>query len=441
MPTRYLFLVCALISIQGCNAERDSVTGKASVAGGDVKATSKAAADQPDFMGQSWTINGEVVDKNGEFAEAFEAAAIWSSNGAYWNKTGDIPPEERANVWKREGVLAVRPQFAAARKSKGKFSLEIQDSPRVPIFAVNAEHSHGGIAVVERGSDDQTVRIELNPLVRVTADLFCPETGRAPDWAKAKIYVVDGGPSYLTQCGTYQGNVSFLLPPGEYEIFAESESPAAKMRVPEKPIDIPWHGNFARGNRFTIPHGIVELDLGVAELLLSKDSDGNAVDITQFYGKRPPNLDIVAARGAPNDVKLEDFRGQWVVVEFWALWCPSCIAAGLPELSAFYEEHSDQRHQFEILSICDTKHERIRTIAELEPQLSKFLQNTWGGKKLPFPVLLDNESRTANAYGVAYRPNTFLIDPEGNLMNTTKGKGTVLEMVAEKLAEMRTQAK
>ena len=439
MPVRYLFLVCALIFTQGCNSKEASVTTEASAAGENVATSRKQEIDQPAATAESWTIHGQVVDKNGQFVDHFEAASIWSSNGVYWNKSGDIPPEERANVWKREGVLAVRPQFLAARDSKGTFSLEIQDRPRVPVFAVNDDHTHGGIAVVERSSANTPIRIELNPLVRVTGKVFCPESGGAPDWAKAEIYVVGGGNFYLTQCGTYQGNVSFLLPPGEYEIVAKSESPVAMMRVPGKPIDIPLHGNYPRGKHFTVPSGVADFDLGVLELLLARDSDGNSVDITQFYGKRPPNLDIIDARNVPTDIKLDDYRGKWVLVEFWALWCSPCVAVELPKLSEFYKRHTEQHDQFEILAICDTEHEGIRTIKELEPHLSVIRQNAWGGKKLPFPVLLDNESRTASAYAIGGRPSTFLIDPDGNLMNTTKG--TALEMLAEKLAEMSPREK
>ncbi len=436
MSSRYLFLVCALLIFQGCNSNEGSVTAESS-AGEDIIATSMQKTDLPDSIAKSWTIDGEVVDENGQPVEEFSAAATWSANGIYWNKSGDIPPNERKNVWKREGVLAVHPRYLANMKSKGNFSLKIQDRPRAPIFAVNADHTHGGIAVVERSSAKKRVRIELNPLVRVTGDVFCPEAGRAPGWAKAEIYVVGGGNSYLTQCGTYQGNVSFLLPPGEYEIFAYGESPVARMRVPNKPIDAPLHGNYSRGKRFTVPHGKSDFDLGVLELLLPKDSDGIAVDITKFHGKRPPNLDIIAARGVPNDVKLEDYRGKWVVVEFWALWCSPCVAVELPKLSEFYRQHSDQHDQFEILAICDTKHEGFRTMAELEPELVSIRQDSWGGTKLPFPVLLDNKSRTADAYGLAGRPSTFLIDPDGNLVNTFE-RGA-LERLAEKLKELRTQ--
>lgn len=449
MPTRHVFLVCILAFTLGCNKERAPVTTEssstalgnstASAAGDDVAAASKEGTDQPDFMGQSWTIQGEVVDNNGKLVEDFEAAAIWSSNGVYWNKADVIPPEEISNVWKREGVLAARPQFLAKRTSKGTFSLEVQDRPRAPVFVVNAEHNLGGIAMVDRSLSHRTVRVELTPMARMTAEIFCPEAGRAPGLVKAKIFVVGSDNIHLTMCGTYQGNVSFLLPPGEYEIYAEGVEPVARMQVPNRPSNIPAHGEYSRGKRFTIPHGIADFDLGVLELLLPKDSEGNAVDITQFYGKRPPNLDIIDVRGAPKDLKLEDFRGKWVLVEFWALWCSSCIAAGLPELSEFYEQHSDRRDQFEILSICDTKHEGIRTISELESQLSAIRQNVWGGRKLPFPVLLDNESRTAKAYGLAGRPSTFLIDPEGNLVNTFNEDA--LKTLAKRLVEIGTQVR
>ncbi len=378
----------------------------------------KPKDDPPDFMGQSWTVHGEVVDADGNAIENFEAATIWSSNGVYWNESDEIPEDERANIWHSEGELAARPRYRAKRTSNGKFTLTIVDRPRAPVFAVDSDHRSGGIVMVERIAASQAVRIELKPLARVTAEILCPETGRAPDWTKAEIYVADGDNIFLTQCGTYQGKVSFLLPPGNYEINANSESPVARMRHPKRPSDIPLHGKYARGKQFTVLPDTAVLDLGVLDLFLPKDDENQPVDITQFYRKKPPSLAITDASGVSKDVSLEDLRGNWVLIEFWALWCSPCVAVELPKLIDFYQTRSSQRDQFEVLSICDTTQEEIQTIIELSPILQDLQERTWGGKPLPFPVLLDDGSRTADTYGISGRPSSFLIDPEGNLVNT-----------------------
>ena len=38
-------------------------------------------------------------------------------------------------------------------------------------------------------------------------------------------------------------------------------------------------------------------------------------------------------------VKLSDYRGKWVVVNYWATWCPPCVKE-IPELVSFHEAHS-----------------------------------------------------------------------------------------------------
>ncbi len=239
--------------------------------------------DPPDFMANRGSFQGEVVDSDGNPVEDFEAATIWSSNGVYWNESDEIPEDKRPSIWQSEGELAARPRYLAKQNSNGKFTLTIVDRPRAPVFAVDSDHRSGGIVLVERSAASQPIRIELKPLARVTAEFYCPETGKAPDWTKAEIYVANGDNIFLTQCGTYQGKVSFLLPPGNYEISANSESPVARMRHPKRPSDIPLHGQYARGKPFTVLPDTAVLDLGVLELALPKDAESQPVDITQFY--------------------------------------------------------------------------------------------------------------------------------------------------------------
>src|SRR5436190_20534831 len=94
-----------------------------------------AAAARADDRGQSWEIQGQVVDENGTPVENFEAASFWSSNGKQWDEAGkrikNTGLVDAGKVWKEEGVLAANPALVAKRLAEGRFRLIVSDVPRV----------------------------------------------------------------------------------------------------------------------------------------------------------------------------------------------------------------------------------------------------------------------------------------------------------------------
>ena len=390
-----------------------------------------ASGVQAEDRGKSWDIHGQVVDERGVPVEDFKAATVWSSNGKYWGEAGVVSPKAPDYVWKREGVLAARPSRLAEKLPEGKFCLTIKDRSRASVFVVDKRQQRGGIVLVEKKVACRPVSITLAPLVRVTAEIYCSEAGRTPDWSLAQVFPIGGDNIPLTQCGTFRGKVSFLLPAGQYDFYAYSESPAAKLHVPKKQISNDATSELpVRGVRVEVPRGRATFDIGVLNLALPHDKDSIPRDITQFYGRKPPELDITDARGVSKDVKLADFHGKWVLLDFWATWCGPCVVHNLPELSTFYEEHAADRDRFEILAICNTEKEEARTIKDFDVLAAPIVKNVWSGKQLPFPVLVDGEGRTFGVYGIQQYPTVLLIDPQGHLV-----KDGDMAMLADRLKE------
>ena len=390
---------------------------------------------QADDADKSWQIQGQVVDERGMPVDDFDAAGFWSSNGKMWDETGEMVFPTVGQRWKEEGVLAAFPNQMAKRLPEGRFILSVDDQPRDSVFAVDKRHERGGYVSVEENAAGKPVTITLAPLVRVTAKVYCSEAGRTPDWSIAVIHPLGDKSNWLSfmECGSSRGEISLLLPPGKYDFDVYSKSPYANVRAPKEQkdkataSDVPVHGILVE-----IPPGQAAFDLGVLDVALPKDKDGIARDYSQFYGKEPPELAITDARGVPKGVKLADFRGKWVLLDFWTLWCGPCVHGSLPELTTFYQEHAADRDRFEILAICNTEVEKTQTIEAYDAIAAPLVEKVWEGKQLPFPVLIDGEGKTSGVYGINFFPTVLLINPQGHLVKF--GDKTTL---AEKLKEKK----
>lgn len=81
---------------------------------------------------------------------------------------------------------------------------------------------------------------------------------------------------------------------------------------------------------------------------------------------------------------------------------------------AFYEKHRAQRARFEILAFHDAT---AGSLKELDRKLERVVKHVWGGKTLPFPVLLDKTGATVREWGIRAFPTTVLIDPQGRVVD------------------------
>lgn len=96
-----------------------------------------------------------------------------------------------------------------------------------------------------------------------------------------------------------------------------------------------------------------------------------------------------------------DFKGKYLLIDFWASWCPPCNAAA-PELKRLYSEYSGKG--FEILGVSIDANEQAwkNKVAEKEfewtniisPDKGKEVSALYGFNSIPFFVLLDTEGNT-----------------------------------------------
>jgi peroxiredoxin len=103
---------------------------------------------------------------------------------------------------------------------------------------------------------------------------------------------------------------------------------------------------------------------------------------------------------------LEDFRGQYVVVNFWATWCGPCKME-MPSLEALH-----RRFKGRPLTVVGISNDMFGATV-VAPYVK--------AQGLTFPILLDPNLEVSNAFGVLSLPTTVLVDPEGRIIGVLAG--------------------
>ena len=108
-----------------------------------------------------------------------------------------------------------------------------------------------------------------------------------------------------------------------------------------------------------------------------------------------------------NEVKLSDYRGQPVVLNFWATWCYYCKVE-MPDFDKAYEKYPDV--QFLMVNVTDGAQETMDSA-------QKYIKQ----EGFRFDVFFYTNLEAVNAYYVSGLPSTFFIDKNGNLVTRSSG--------------------
>jgi peroxiredoxin len=145
---------------------------------------------------------------------------------------------------------------------------------------------------------------------------------------------------------------------------------------------------------------LIILVLGFVWIFISADKSGVSTSgqiPAPQQGFMAPDFELKTPKG--ETVKLSDLRGQAVLVNLWATWCPPCRAE-METIEKIYQEYQDQG--FTVLSVNMTYQD--------EPSDVMPFVNEHG---LTFPILLDETGDMAKAYQLKSLPSSYFINRDG----------------------------
>jgi thiol-disulfide isomerase/thioredoxin len=124
-----------------------------------------------------------------------------------------------------------------------------------------------------------------------------------------------------------------------------------------------------------------------------------------------------------NEQRLQDYRGKWVLVNFWATWCPPCLEE-IPDLVALHEAR--KKTDLVVIGVA---------LDSTEKAVREFVVR----KQVSYPIVLGDYALAAQVGEVEVLPTSYLFDPTGNLVSYQEG--TVTRASVESYIASKTNKK
>jgi cytochrome c biogenesis protein CcmG/thiol:disulfide interchange protein DsbE len=169
--------------------------------------------------------------------------------------------------------------------------------------------------------------------------------------------------------------------------------------------------------------GLIALLIPLAIVFATSDTQRSTAN-DNAVGEPAPPIVGVGLNGASYD--LDDHRGEWVVVNFFATWCTGCVIEH-PELVEFSERHAADGTATVVSVTFDDNPAAVGDFFESQG-------GTW-------PVLIEGVDGVAIDYGVTAVPETYLVSPAGFVVDKLVGPmGVTADALDARIAALEAAA-
>ena len=164
-----------------------------------------------------------------------------------------------------------------------------------------------------------------------------------------------------------------------------------------------------------------------APCLMAEDADSLYARDLLKKGSEVPDF-IISNKDEAHKISLKSLRGQYVVLDFWASWCPDC-RKDIPKMKALHDTFSAKGVQFVGISF-DTSHEAWERCIK---------QNSMDWLQFSELKKWKKETKIDRDYHINWIPTMYLIDPDGDVVLGTveiEKLKTTLEGLREPLKQL-----
>ena len=215
-------------------------------------------------------VTGRVLDAAGEPVANIEVATYWISKNGRWEAQRGVRTDA-------EGKFALKERLSARARS---------------LMALDDGQVRGAIAKLDAESAEKPLELKLEATTRVTGAFENKGLG----YEIEQTYVSFSAKPAMIAIASHVGSPSFglRLPPGDYDLTISGVD-CERIR-----------------KRVALTQDMRTVDMGTTDL--------EPTIIAQHHGKEPPALTVADARGIDPKMTLADFKGKWVLLEFWGHW-------------------------------------------------------------------------------------------------------------------------